>query len=97
MKSDDGDGENRDANGPEREALTGWFDEPRNVNKIVWTLVALCAGSVAADLFYHKHTHYGFQGFIGFDALYGFVSCVLLVLAAKQLRKVLMRDEDYYD
>lgn len=75
----------------------GWFDEPANVNKIVWALGALCAGSVIADFFYHKHTHYGFQGIPGFDALYGFVSCVLLVLAAKQLRKVLMRDEDYYD
>ena len=54
-------------------------------------------GSVIADFFYHKHTHYGFQGIYGFDAFYGFVSCVLLVLAAKQLRKLLMRDEDYYD
>lgn len=75
----------------------GWFDEPKNVDKIVWTLVALCVASVAADLFYEKHTHYGFQEWIGFDALYGFVSCVLLVLAAKQLRKILMRGEDYYD
>lgn len=75
----------------------GWFDEPANVNKIVWALGILCAGSVIADFFYHKHTHYGFQGIYGFDAVYGFVSCVLLVLAAKQLRKLLMRDEDYYD
>jgi hypothetical protein len=75
----------------------GWFDQEKNVNKIVWALVAMCTASVLADFFYHKHTHYGFQGFVGFDAFYGFVSCVLLVLAAKQLRKVLMRDEDYYD
>ena len=75
----------------------GWFDEPANVNKIVWALVAMCTASVLADFFYHKHTHYGFQGYVGFDAFYGFVSCVLLVLAAKQLRKILMRDEDYYD
>jgi tryptophan-rich sensory protein len=77
----------------------GWFDEPKNVDKIVWTLVALCVASVAADLFYDKdkHSHYWFQEWIGFDALYGFVSCVLLVLAAKQLRKILMRGEDYYD
>jgi hypothetical protein len=32
-----------------------------------------------------------------FYGLYGFVSCVLLVVAAKELRKVLMRSEDYYD
>ena len=75
----------------------GWFDDPGNVNKIVWTLVGLCVASVAADHFSATHAHYGFQEIIGFDAIYGFVSCVLLVLAAKQLRKVLMRDEDYYD
>jgi hypothetical protein len=75
----------------------GWFDRPENVNKIVWALIAMCIASVGADKFYDKHTHYGFQAIIGFDAFYGFVSCVLLVLAAKQLRKVLMRGEDYYD
>ncbi len=75
----------------------GWFDKPANVNKIIWALCTVCAASVLADFFYHKHGHYGFQEWIGFDAWYGFVSCVLLVLAAKQLRKVVMRDEDYYD
>jgi hypothetical protein len=81
----------------DHEEQPGWFDEPGNVNKVIWTLVGLCVASVAADFFYQKHAHYGFQEIIGFDAVYGFVSCVLLVLAAKQLRKVLMRDEDYYD
>ncbi|MDP6980980.1 MAG: hypothetical protein QF570_20660 [Myxococcota bacterium] len=77
----------------------GWFEQPSNINKIIWALVAVCVASVGADLFslYHKHGHYGFQEWIGFDAFYGFVSCVLLVLVAKQLRKVSMRDENYYD
>ncbi len=34
---------------------------------------------------------------MGFDAIYGFVACVGLVIAAKGLRVLLMRDEDYYD
>jgi hypothetical protein len=33
----------------------------------------------------------------GFYAIYGFVACVLLVVIAKELRKLLMRDENYYD
>ena len=33
----------------------------------------------------------------GFYAGYGFVACVLLVLIAKEMRKLLMRREDYYD
>jgi hypothetical protein len=33
----------------------------------------------------------------GFYAIYGFVACVILVLVAKEMRKLVMRDEDYYD
>ena len=33
----------------------------------------------------------------GFYGIFGFVACVALVLIAKQLRRVLMRPEDYYD
>ena len=32
-----------------------------------------------------------------FYCLYGFAACVILVLLATQLRKILMRPEDYYD
>lgn len=73
------------------------LDEPRNVWRIIQVLIALSVASVLADLFYPKHAHFGPQNWIGFDAVYGFVSCVALVLVAKQLRRILRRDEDYYD
>ena len=41
--------------------------------------------------------HYGIEGWYGFYGIYGFVCCVALVLAAKVLRKIVMRGEDYYD
>lgn len=44
----------------------------------------------------HKHGHYAFEKVPTFHALYGFAGCVLLVLAARVLRLVVMRDEDYY-
>lgn len=44
----------------------------------------------------HKHGHYAFEKVPTFHALYGFAGCVLLVLAARVLRMVVMRDEDYY-
>lgn len=44
----------------------------------------------------HKHGHYGFEKVPTFHALYGFAGCVLLVLAARVLRLLVMRDEDYY-
>ena len=74
-----------------------WLDDPANVRRIVWGLVAVCVFVVAADLFYKKHAHYGLENWLGFDGAFGFVSCVFLVLTAKRLRKILKRDEDYYD
>ena len=74
-----------------------WLDDPANVRRLIWGLVGICVLVVAADLLYEKHVHYGFQSWPGFDAVFGFVSCVFLVLTAKRLRKILMRGEHYYD
>jgi hypothetical protein len=52
---------------------------------------------VLADLVVHRHAETAFDGWFGFYGLYGFVACVALVLAAKLLRRVVMRREDYYD
>lgn len=74
-----------------------WLDDHRNVEKIYWGLCGVCALILIPDFFFHKHGHFSWEGWIGFYGAYGFVSCVGLVLAAKQLRKVLQRREDYYD
>ncbi len=74
-----------------------WLERSGSVDKIIRTLGIICALVVAADFFYEKHGHYSWEDFPGFYALFGFVSCVALVLAATQLRRILKRDEDYYD
>jgi hypothetical protein len=74
-----------------------WLDEPRNVTLLVRILAAVCILLVASDLLYHKHGHFGWETLFGFHGFFGFSSFFLLVLAGKHLRKVLMRDEDYYD
>ncbi len=74
-----------------------WLDEPRNVTKVFYTLVAICAALLLGDLFYDKHGHFSWEELFGFHGFYGFFGSVFLVLTAKLLRKVLMRDEDYYD
>jgi hypothetical protein len=60
-------------------------------------LAALCAALLLADLVYAKHGHYGFESWISFYGLFGFGSAALLILVANALRRVLGRDEDYYD
>ena len=52
---------------------------------------------LALDLVVHRHVSHPWEAMFGFYAVYGFVACVLLVLLAKEMRKVLIRNEDYYD
>ena len=76
---------------------TWWLDNPRNVDKIVYGLYALCAGLLIIDPLIHKHGPFTIEYLWGFYGIYGFVCCVFLVLAAKELRKLVMRGEDFYD
>jgi hypothetical protein len=73
-----------------------WLDNPRNVTRLVYGLAALCAVALLADFGYLKQPHFDVERWPGFYAVYGFLVSVTLVLTAKQLRKVLRRDEDYY-
>jgi hypothetical protein len=78
------------------------FDKPENVQRLIRGFFVCCALLLIADLLFHRHLSFAegvmpVEGWFGFYAFYGFVACVLLVLAAKQMRKVLMRSEDYYD
>ena len=48
------------------------------------------------DFLVHRHVEHPWEGLFGFYAFYGFVACVVLVLIAKEMRKILMRKDDYY-
>lgn len=76
---------------------TRWLDHKRNVDRVYYGLWAICIAVVLADFFYHKHVHYAWEELPGSYAFYGLVSCVVLVILAKELRKLIMRGEDYYD
>jgi len=73
------------------------FDDPRNVKRLLHIVYAICAGLFLLDFVFHRHVMRDWEGLWGFYAIYGFVACALLVIIAKQMRKVLMRDEDFYD
>jgi hypothetical protein len=74
-----------------------WLDDRRNVKKVIYALFAVCGLLVVLDLFVHRHVDHGLEQVPAFYALYGFICCVFLVLAAKELRKIIRRKEDYYD
>ncbi len=73
------------------------FDRPENVKRTLRILVAICVLLFSIDFFYHRHSTHPLESIPGFYALYGFIACVILVLIAKEMRKLLMRSEGYYD
>ena len=74
-----------------------WLDDSKNVDRLVRWFYGFCAALFAIDIFVPKHGPFAIEHVFGFYAIYGFIACVVLVLVAKQMRRIVMRPEDYYD
>lgn len=77
-----------------------FFDKPRNFRKFLICFYGSLVVLVIVDYFIHRHKHgyFHFDEALSFYGTFGFVACVLLVLAAKYiLRPLTKRKEDYYD
>lgn len=73
------------------------FDKPENVKRLLFLFFVALAVLLFIDLFLDKHAEFEWEGVPGFFAAYGFISYVLLIFVSKLLRKLIKRDEDYYD
>ena len=73
------------------------FDKPENVSRLLRGFYLICAILFVLDFVLHRHVSLKWENIPGFYALFGFIACVVLVLVAKEMRKVVMRKEDYYD
>ncbi len=73
-----------------------FFDKTKNIKRFLGVFLVISVITLGVDLFFDRHTDHRFESLAGFYGIWGFVSCVVLVLAAKQLRKLVMRGEDYY-
>ena len=74
-----------------------WIDHKKNVDRICYALYAVSAFLLIIDFWVHKHGPFAIEHVPGFYGIYGFVGCVFLVVAARGMRVILMRSEDYYD
>ena len=83
-----------------------WLDDPANIKKLIRAFLVLCGLLLIIGFvfqFFGEHDGHGHErifaaeGWFIFYPLYGFLAYVALVFLSKGLRKVLMRDEDYYD
>ena len=71
--------------------------KPRRIPMPIRIFLSACVVLLVLDAVIHRHVVHPFEGMFGFYPLYGFVACVLLVLVATQMRRVVGRPEDYYD
>lgn len=79
------------------ETKTYWLDRKENVTKVYWAIWIVCGVLLLIDPLIHEHEEFGFAEWFGFFGFFGFVACFGLVLAAKMLRRVIARPEDYYE
>ena len=74
-----------------------WLDYPENVRKVYFSVWIACAVLLGLELLIDKHVETEVERWFGFHGFFGLVACVGLVLAAKLLRRVIARPENYYD
>jgi hypothetical protein len=85
---------------PQRDASPApshWLDDPRHI-KLLWRgFIAVLALTVGAEFLVHLHPHFEVEGLFGFHAAYGFIVCLLMIIAAKGLGLFIKRSDRYYD
>lgn len=73
-----------------------WLDDPDNVKKLWRGFLVLLALTVVAGLVVDLHPHFAVEAWPGFNAIYGFVTCLLMIVGAKALGLFLKRGDAYY-
>lgn len=73
-----------------------WLVRPATIRRLWWGFAIVLAVTVAAQLFIYVKGYFGADGWFGFGAVFGFLSCLAMVLVAKGLGFFLKRDENYY-
>jgi hypothetical protein len=67
------------------------------VRTLMMVGLAVTAASLIADFLFDQHGEFGFDGWTGFHAAFGFASGLAIVGVSKALSVVLKRPASYYD
>lgn len=74
-----------------------WLCRPATIKKL-WVLgILILVICVALEFTIHPHPYFEVDGWFGFNAWFGFLSCTAMVLFAKFLAIFLKRKDTYYD
>ncbi len=73
-----------------------FLTRPRTIRGLWWAFSVLLALTVLAQLVFYVKGYFTIDGWLGFGAVFGFLSCLLMVLFARFLGLFLKRPDDYY-
>jgi hypothetical protein len=74
-----------------------WLMRP-TTRRWLWRIgFGLLGLTLLAQVFVHLHPRFGIDGWFGFHAIYGFLSCVAMVAVAKLIGLLLKRPDTYYE
>jgi hypothetical protein len=63
-----------------------------------WLVMLALVEAIAPHVLYHEPAHFAFEDWPALGSIYGFFSCVAIILVSKLLGKLwLMRPDNYYD
>ena len=74
-----------------------WLARPATIRKLWAAFIAVLAGLVALDLVVSQHPHFALDRLFAFNAWFGFLACVALIVGAKVLGAIFKRSDTYYD
>jgi len=74
-----------------------WLVRPRTIRRLWAGFAVVLALTVLAQAVVPIKSYFGIDGWPGFAAAFGFLSCLLMILLAKALGALLKRKDDYYD
>jgi hypothetical protein len=82
---------------PDSDQELHWLVRPKTIRLLWWLFSAILALTLIAQFYVHIHEYFTVDGWPGFYAIFGFLSCVAMVVFAKVLGFVLKRPDNFYD
>ncbi|MEK6590548.1 MAG: hypothetical protein AABZ11_07695 [Nitrospinota bacterium] len=76
-----------------------FVDSIKNMNELRRPFYIILVLVVLSDFFVHReHVAFFWDHIPGWSALYGFISCIVIILVSKFIgHEWLLKEEDYYD
>ena len=74
-----------------------WFYRKSSIKKLYISALIILGVVLFVEYFIALYPHFSIEKIFGFYAVFGFLSCVGLIIFAKLLGFLVKRKDDYYD